>query len=461
MRKNKELPVKKNENYIMQIIDIGTVGEGIGKVNGYTIFVEGAVLGDIVEIKVVKLGNSFGYGKLLNIVTPSNDRIEPRCKYFSHCGGCQVQQYSYMSQLEFKRKKVQDNIERIGGLTGVEVLPTLGMENPWNYRNKAQFPVRIKNEEIKIGFYAPRSHNIIELETCHIQHKINDEIIKIVKNFMQDFNIVPYDEITYKGTVRHILTRVGFVTGEIMVCVVINGKKLPYIQQLVEKLKTIKGMTSIVLNFNNDRNNVILGNKIETVWGRGYITDYIGNVKFEISPNSFYQVNPVQTKVMYDTAMEYAGLTGKEIVFDAYCGIGTISLFLAQKAKKVYGVEIVENAIEDARRNADINHITNADFFVGKSEEVIPRLYKENGIKADVIVVDPPRKGCDEALLNTVLDMLPNRIVYVSCDSATMARDLKILCADGKYVVGKVQPVDNFCQTSHVETVCLLTRKAQ
>jgi len=457
--KNKNLPVKKNENYIVKIEDIGSVGEGIGKIDGYAVFTQGAVAGDVVELKAVKVGNSFGYGKLLNVVKPSEYRTEPKCKNFLLCGGCQVQNYSYEAQLEFKRRKVQNNIERIGGIYDVEVLPTIGMETPWNYRNKAQFPVGLKDGKIQVGFYAPRSHNIIEFETCHIQHKINDEIIKIVKEFMQEYDIKPYDEISCKGAVRHILTRVGFVTGEIMVCIVINGKKLPYVDRLIEKLKSIAAMESISLNFNTNKNNVILGDKTETVWGKGFITDYIGNVKFEISPNSFYQVNPVQTKVMYDKAMEYAGLTGNETVFDAYCGIGTISLFLAQKAKRVYGVEIVEAAIKDAKRNAEINNITNAEFYAGKSEEIIPKLYREKGIKADVIVVDPPRKGCDIQLLQTITDMLPERIVYVSCDSATMARDLKILCSTHKYRVEKVQPVDNFCQTYHVETVVLMSRK--
>lgn len=454
----KEAVIKKNENYTLRIEDTGSIGEGIGKIDGFTMFVEGTVPGDTVEIKAIKIKNAYGYGKLLNILQPSADRVAPLCANSDRCGGCQLQNYSYESQLNLKRKKVQDALERIGKLEGIEVKPTIGMDNHWHYRNKAQFPVGIKNGKVQIGFYAPRTHNIVDMQTCHIQHPINDKIIEIVKAFIIEYGIEPYKEETHKGLIRHILTRVGFHTGEIMVCIVINGKKLPYAAELTQRLRTIDGMTSIVLNFNTNRNNVILGDKVELVWGNMCITDTIGNVKFEISPTSFYQVNPVQTNVLYQKALEYADLTGTEIVWDAYCGIGTISLFLAQKAKKVYGVEIVDAAIQDAKRNAEINNITNAEFFTGRAEEIIPQMYKEKGIKADVIVVDPPRKGCDEALLQTMLEMAPEKIVYVSCDPGTLARDLAVL-VNGGYQIREVQPVDMFPVTSHVETVVLIEKK--
>lgn len=453
-----EIEIKKNEVYIIDIDSIGSSGEGIGKVNGFTIFVEDAVVGDKLEIKILKLKNSYGYGKLLQIKEPSPHRIEAKCKNTNKCGGCQLQNYTYSTQLELKQKKVRDNLERIGNFKNINISPIIGMDNPWNYRNKAQFPVGIKDGKVKIGFYSPRTHNIVDLDTCHIQHSINDKILEILKGFIEQYSIAPYNEETHKGLIRHIFTRVGFNTKEIMVCLVINGKKLPFSNELIEKLKTIDGMTSIVLNYNTNKNNIILGDKTEIIWGNLFITDYIGNIKFEISPTSFFQVNPVQTKILYEKALEFAELTGQEIVWDAYCGIGTISLFLASKAKKVYGVEISKAAIEDAKKNAEINNIHNVEFYVGKAEEVIPNMYTQHNIKADVIIVDPPRKGCGEELLKSILEMKPNKIIYISCDSATLARDLKILCND-EYKISKIQPVDMFPSTIHVETICIISRK--
>ena len=316
-----------------------------------------------------------------------------------------------------------------------------------------------KNKDGKIvtGFYAGRTHSIIDNTHCYIQAEINEKLLEIVKEFLEQYEIPPYDEESHQGLVRHILTRVGFVTGEIMVCLVLNGDELPYADKLIEQLKNIDGMTSISININKEKTNKILGNKVITLWGSDTITDYIGDVKYQISPLSFYQVNPMQTKVIYKKALEYAQLKGKETVWDLYCGIGTISLFLAQKAKKVYGVEIIPEAIEDARKNAELNRMENVEFFVGKAEDVLPEQYEKHKVYADVIVVDPPRKGCDETLLNTMVTMQPKRIVYVSCDPATLARDLKILCANG-YEVERVQVVDQFGHTSHVETVVLMTQ---
>lgn len=455
----------KNENYQVLIEDMGNDGEGIGHVQGMTVFVKDAVVGDLAEVKIVKVKKNIAYGRLMKLITPSPYRVEPVCDKAKRCGGCTMQQVSYEQQLEYKWNKVKNCLQRIGKMENVEAImekPAYGMDNPFHYRNKAQFPVgRDKNGDVVIGFYAGRSHDIIDTESCAIGASINDKIVAIVRSFIEDNHISTYDEETGRGLVRHILIRVGFTTKEIMVCLVTNGNKLPHSEALIDELVKIDGMTSICLNVNMENTNRILGDKCITLWGQSYITDYIGDIKYQISPLSFYQVNPVQTNVLYNKALEYADLSGDETVWDMYCGIGTISLFLAQKAKKVYGVEIVPQAIDDARHNAEINGITNAEFFVGKAEEVVPDIYKKggDGSHADVVVVDPPRKGCDQVLLDTLIHMAPERIVYVSCDPATLARDVKILQEKG-YVAKKVAVVDQFCHSGHVETVILLSRKA-
>ena len=450
---------KKNDLVTVKIEDMGHDGEGIGKAEGYTLFIKDTVIGDVVEAKIMKMKKNYGYARLVRVLEASKDRTEPKCSVARACGGCQLQFLTYEKQLEFKKNKVVGNLERIGGFSDISVEKVMGMENPWRYRNKAQFPVgKDKEGNLITGFYAGRTHSIIPNTNCYLGVEVNEEILNAVLDYMRENHVEPYDEVTGKGLVRHILIRYGFKTKEIMVCIIINGRKIPNAAGLVEKLKDISGMTSITLNVNTKRNNVILGNEILPLWGKDYITDYIGEVKYQISPLSFYQVNPVQTEKLYGTALEYAGLTGKEIVWDLYCGIGTISLFLAQKAQKVYGVEIVPAAIEDARKNAEINGIDNAEFFVGKAEEVLPAKYKEDGVYADVIVVDPPRKGCDGALIETMLSMKPERIVYVSCDSATLARDLKVLC-EKEYQVEKVAVCDMFPGSVHVETVVLLSHK--
>lgn len=455
--------MEKNEKLVIKIEDIGVNGEGIGKVAGYTLFVKGALIGDTVEAVITKAKKNYGYAKMLKVLEPSPHRVEKRCPVARQCGGCQIQELSYEAQLDFKTKKVYGNLERIGGFSP-EFLdsvmePICGMESPFNYRNKAQFPIGTDKEgNIVTGFYAGRTHQIIPNMECALGVDVNKEILKIIVDFMNENHISAYDETTQRGLVRHVLIRYGFKTGEIMVCLVINGDKFPKSEKLVDKLSQIEGMTSITYSVNRENTNVIMGKEIGVLWGQGYITDYIGDVKYQISPLSFFQVNPVQTEKLYGLALEYAGLEGNETVWDLYCGIGTISLFLAQKAKKVYGVEIIQQAIEDARNNAKINGIENAEFFVGKAEEVLPEYYaqyeKKHGEKAyaDVIVVDPPRKGCDETLLNTMVKMRPERIVYVSCDSATLARDLKYLCENG-YEVKRVKPVDQFPCTVHVEVV--------
>lgn len=450
---------KKNDLLTVVIEDMGHDGEGIGKAAGYTLFIKDAVIGDTVEAKIMKAKKNYGYARLMKVLKPSPYRVEPKCPCARACGGCQLQFLSYEKQLEFKKNKVKGNLERIGGFEQVEIEKVIGMENPWRYRNKAQFPVgKNKDGELITGFYAGRTHSIIPNRNCYLGAEVNEEILNQVLAYMTDNHVEPYEETSGKGLVRHILIRNGFKTGEIMVCIIANGRTLPKVKSLIERLQTIPGMTSISLNVNTKRNNVILGDEVITLWGQETISDYIGDIKFEISPLSFYQVNPVQTEKLYGTALEYAGLTGKETVWDLYCGIGTISLFLAQKAKQVYGVEIVPPAIEDARRNARRNGIENAEFYVGKAEEVLPQKYEEEGIRADVIVVDPPRKGCEPEVLNTMLQMKPERIVYVSCDSATLARDLKILC-EKEYQIEKVAVCDMFGNSVHVETVCKLVRK--
>ncbi len=450
------MEIKKNDCFTVSIEDMSEDGSGIGKLDGYIWFIKDAVKGDVVEAKAMKMKKSYGFARLMRVITPSPDRIEPACPVARQCGGCQLQAMSYESQLKFKENKVYNNLRRIGGFTDIPFLPIMGMDKPWRYRNKAQFPFgRNKNGEIVTGFYAGRTHDIIPQEDCLLGVEENKKILESIKEYMIENHVAPYEEETHQGLIRHALIRKGFKTGELMVCVIINGKKLPHSEKLVEKLCRFDGMTSISYSINTDKTNVILGKELVNLYGPGYITDYIGDVKYRISPLSFYQVNPVQTEKLYGTALEYAGLTGGEVVWDLYCGIGTISLFLAQKAKKVYGVEIVPQAIDDARENAKLNSLDNVEFFVGKAEEVLPEQYEKNKVYADVIVVDPPRKGCDEQCLNTIVTMAPKRVVYVSCDSATLARDLKMLCEKG-YEVEKVRCCDMFGWTTHIETVCLL-----
>lgn len=454
---------KKNQIVEVIIDDIGNEGEGIGHIDGYALFLKDAVIGDKVRARIIKTKKNYGFARIEEIIEPSKDRVEPKCPVARQCGGCTLQHLSYEKQLEYKFQKVKNCLERIGGLSGIEekMEPIYGMEEPYYYRNKAQFPVGTNKEgQLVTGFYAGRTHSIIDCTHCAIQHPVNEQILKKVLNYMKHNKVSSYNEKTHQGLVRHIVTRVGFVTGEIMVCLVVNGskKQLHNLNELVESLCAIKGMTSICVNINKERTNRILGRKVEEVYGPAYIYDYIGNIKYQIGPLSFFQVNPVQTKVLYEKALEYANLHGEEVVWDLYCGIGTISLFLAQKAKQVYGVEIVKEAIDDAKLNASMNGIENAAFYVGKAEEVLPREYEKNGIYADVIVVDPPRKGCDQKLLDTIVEMAPKRVVYVSCDPATLARDVKIMGEKG-YSVEKVSVVDQFGHSSHVETVALLVRK--
>ncbi len=489
--------MKKNDEFEIDITDIGTEGEGIGKHEGMTFFIKGGVPGDRVLAGVTKLKKTYGYARLVKVINASPFRVIPECPISEKCGGCQIQSISYEKQLEFKERKILENLTRIGGFSPEFIKehmePIVGMVEPFHYRNKAQYPIGTDKEyQPMAGFYAGRTHSIIPNTKCYLGAEENEEILNAILSYMKENKVPAYDETTGKGLVRHVLIRKGFTSGELMVCLVINcnsGKKkelLPSQEKLIEKLTTIPGMKSISVNINTENTNVIMGQEVLTIWGEPVISDVIhvrdmqkigypftgDSLTFHISPLSFYQVNPVQTEKLYSLALEYAGLTGKESVWDLYCGIGTISLFMAGKAKQVYGVEIVPQAIDDARENAKRNGITNAEFFVGKAEEVLPAYYagnktenelqniydtKQEMLHPDVIVVDPPRKGCDEACLATMLKMQPERIVYVSCDSATLARDLKILC-DGGYEIQKIRGVDQFPMTVHVETVVLLTR---
>jgi len=517
--------LKKNDLFELRIEALGNDGEGIGRYQGFTFFVKDAVPGDLIRARALKFKKTYGYARVEEILTASPDRAVPRCPVARQCGGCQLQHLSYECQLAYKQEKIKNCLERIGGVAEPYLEPIIGMEMPYYYRNKAQFPVGVRKDgKAAIGFYAGHSHHIVDTEECCIQAPVNVALMTAVREYLDECKVSPYQEETHTGLVRHVLTRVGFVTKEIMVCMVINGTGLPRAEVLREKLeraveewnrggeifgnnknenaensgnienngdtKNASGeikeirketedtrekivqresmdkekiryrLVSLCLNINTERTNVILGSRIVPLYGEPYITDYIGPVKYRISPLSFYQVNPKQTRRLYEQAMLYADLKGDEIVWDLYCGIGTISLFLAQRAKKVYGVEIVPQAIEDARKNAKMNGITNAEFFVGAAEDVLPQKYKESGgkMRADVIVVDPPRAGCAKGLLEVIVRMQPERVVYVSCDPATLARDVKFLEKNGFWFV-KGRGVDQFGMGEHVEVVCCLQRR--
>ena len=474
---------QKNDHLTVEIEDMSNEGEGIGKVDGFTLFVKDTVIGDIAEVKIMKAKKHYAYARLEKLVKASVYRAEPECDFYRQCGGCQLQALRYEKQLEFKENKIRNNLIRLGGFEAqyvdARMEPIVGMEEPWHYRNKAQYPVGTDKEGNPVtGFYAGRTHSIIANTDCALGAVENKEILEAVLAYMKENRIPAYDETTGKGLVRHVLIRKGFTSEEIMVCLIVNTDKtsLPQQDKLLEKLTKIENMTSISISLNREKTNVIMGKEIYTIWGSDTISDTIHvrdmqaegypftgkALTFSISPLSFYQVNPVQTEKLYSLALEYAGLTGQETVWDLYCGIGTISLFLAGSAKKVCGVEIIPQAIEDARANAARNGIDNAEFFVGKAEEVLPTFYEKQDAASemrhpDVIVVDPPRKGCDTDCLDTMLKMQPERIVYVSCDSATLARDLRILC-DGGYEIQKIRGVDQFGMTVHCETVCLLSK---
>lgn len=467
--------MKKNDVFTVTIEDMGEDGAGIGKTDGYTWFIKDALIGDVIQASVMKMKKNYGFARLVKILEPAPGRVEPRCPVARACGGCQLQELDYREQLRFKERKVYNHLKRIGGmdrlflpedrekaagvLDAVVMEPIIGMEDPWRYRNKAQYPVGLgKDGQLAAGFYAGRTHSLIPAPglDCLLGCQENKELLKIILDFMKEYKIPSYDEAAHQGLVRHVLLRKGFSSGGLMVCLVINGEELPHGGELAERLREA-GVSSVSYSVNTERTNVIMGTRIVNLYGPGYITDTIGDIEYRISPLSFYQVNPVQTEKLYGTALEFADLSGGETVWDLYCGIGTISSFLAKKAGKVYGVEIIPQAIEDARENARRNGIENVEFFVGKAEEVLPEQYERNHVHADVIVVDPPRKGCDPVCLETILKMAPERVVYVSCDSATLARDVKFLEENG-YRAMRVRSVDMFPMGGHCECVVKLER---
>ncbi len=452
--------LSKNKEYVVDIVDIGQGGVGIGKYEGFTVFVEGGLIQDKVKVRINKSKKNYAVGDIVKIIEKSPFRVERICSDdLKECGGCQIQELDYNKQLELKTNEVKQVISRIGKLENVEIHETIGMKNPCRYRNKAQFPIQNINGETAIGFYKKKSHNVIPTDMCVIQHDINDKIIKIIKTYIQAYNVSLYNETTHTGVLRHLVTKVGFTTNEVMVVLVANGTNLPHLNELASVLKeNIPGFKTLVLNINKAKTNVILGKENKVIYGNGKINDYIGDLVFEISPLSFFQVNPIQTEVLYNKALEYAELKENDTVFDIYCGIGTISLFLAQKATKVYGIEIIEDAIKDAKINAKLNKLDNVEFYVGKAEEVVPKMYSE-GKTADVVVVDPPRKGCDEKVLDTIVSMKPDRVVYVSCNPSTLARDLAYLNERG-YKCVEIQPVDMFPHTMHVECCAKIVKKS-
>ncbi|NLN07752.1 MAG: 23S rRNA (uracil(1939)-C(5))-methyltransferase RlmD [Firmicutes bacterium] len=450
-------PVDREEIIQLQIDDLNHDGEGVGRYKDFTVFIPGTAPGDVIIARVISVQKNYARALLQEIITPSPFRIAPSCPHYSECGGCQLQHISYPEQLRLKQKLVQDAVMRIARLD-VPVLPVIAADDPWHYRNKAQLPVGGENGNVLAGFYARRTHRIVNLQSCRIQHPANDQTAITVRRIIQELKIPVYNEKTHTGFIRHILARASFATGEILLVLVTNGHTFPRRQEFVDLARSrLQNLTGIVQNINTRRDNVILGTEEKTLWGKPFITERIGSLHFRVSGRSFFQVNPRQTEKLYAKAKEYAALTGKETVFDLYCGAGTISLFLADQAARVVGVEISTTAVEDAKANAAVNAITNAEFHTGPAEKIVPTLFRQ-GYHADVVVVDPPRKGCDQALLQTITAMQPARLVYISCNPATLARDLAFLAANG-FQPREIQPVDMFPHTSHVETVVLMSRK--
>lgn len=441
--------IQKNQDFEVEILDNGLDGEGIAKIDGYTTFVKGAIKGEKAKIKIVKANQNYGYGKLLELTKTSNNREEPICKSFKRCGGCSLQHMNYETQLELKENLVKNTLKKALGYD-VEIEKIIGMGNPYHYRNKAQYPV----SNGKIGFYADRTHDLVENDICYIQDIEIDKLAKRAFAILKEYNNTCYDEKTRKGNIRHIMTRIGKNTGELMLIIITNEKEILHIEEIISKLtKEFPNLVSVVQNINDEDTNVIMGKRTKTLFGENYIVDKLGEYNFKISPNSFYQVNPVQTEVLYNIAKDFANLEKTDVVYDLYCGIGTISIFIADHVQKVYGVEIVEAAIEDAKINAKINEIKNVQFYVGEAEKLVPEMYRK-GMIADVVFVDPPRKGCGESLLSTIVEMKPKKIVYISCNPATLGRDLKYL-TDADFEIDRVQPIDMFPNTRTCGVLCV------
>jgi len=450
------VPVRRGEAIELEITGLAHGGDGVGRHAGFTIFVPQAVPGDTLRVRITEVKKNYARGEAAAILTPSPERAEPLCPVYAECGGCQLQHINYPAQLAYKQKQVEDALRRIGGLKEVTVRPVIGMTEPWYYRNKAQAPVGAANGELIAGAYAKGTHRIVSLPECRIQHNLNNKVLTVARQVLTEYKIPAYDETSGEGIIRHLIARTAARTGAALLMLVTNGPSLPRGREIAaEIMARVPELVGVSQNINPERTNVILGRETKCLAGQGTLTDYIGPFAFAISPASFFQVNPVQTEVLYAKAVEYAGLTGQETVIDAYCGIGTISLFLAQRAKQVYGIEVVAAAIEDARENARRNGVENVEFIAGEVEAVLPQLY-EQGVRPEVVVVDPPRAGCAESVLNVFAAMQPKRIVYVSCNPGSLARDLAILAGLG-YETKEVQPVDMFPQTSHVESIVLMT----
>ena len=510
--RNKEHSLQKNDLITLEITDLTEEGQGVGKKDGLVFFVKDSVMGDLVEARILKVKKNYAYAKVENLLEASPHRIAPLCPVAGKCGGCQLQHLSYEKELAWKEDRIAQSLIRIAGLSPEEVERKkegiLGGVLS-RYRNKAQYPVqngmKIREEKtvsgrafaerkkgseneqesydsLRMGFYGFHSHRIIETEDCLINSAENPLILNCIKDWAREYKISGYEEETGKGLLRHIFLRKGFSTGEILLCLVLNGKSLPHGKELWERLQDLSfsveesgqvqgSIVGLCVNINEGRGNAILGRETRCLYGKDNIEDKIGELSFSISVPSFYQVNPAQTEKIYGKALEYAALTGEETVWDCYCGIGTISLFLAQKAKQVYGLEIVPEAIENAKKNAEKNGLHNTEFYVGAAEEVLPKWVEEKkqelsakradcgiGDMVDVVSLDPPRKGCDEACLSAVLELSPKRIVYVSCDTGSLARDIKYL-REGGYTLEKWVGIDNFPRTGHVETVALLQKE--
>ncbi len=449
--------LNKGDSLDLNIIDLTSDGLGVGKIDGFTIFVEGGLPGDNGTVTLKKIKKNYGIGQMINIKKISPNRIDSKCKYFKDCGGCQLHELNYKTQLDLKTNQVKNTLYKIGKINKSKIFPIIGMEYPYKYRNKGQFKIKINDHDTSIGFFKRKSHDIVNIDECIIQNKISNKILKSIKKYMEKFNVSLYDKKSKKEIIRDIIIRTT-KDNLAMVIVVTKSKNLPYKKELINLLKeNAKEIVSIYQNVNTKNTPIILGNKNIKIYGEDKIVDYIGDYKFLISPKSFFQINSIQTEILYKKVLDFLKLEGNEIIFDLYCGIGTISLFISKKAKKVYGVEVVKAAIDDAKENAKLNNIKNVEFIRGKTEKIVPELLNK-GITADKIVVDPPRKGCNNEVLNTITKMNPQIIVYVSCNPATLARDLNFL-EKNDYIVEKVQPIDMFPHTMHVETIALLQKK--
>ncbi len=457
MSTRKENKFLRGDKVNVKITGLGSSCEGVGRVDGFTVFVKGALPGEMVEAELDLIKKNYASGHVTDLLEVVPERVEPLCPVYEECGGCQLQHLSYTGQLKAKEQQVRDAFQRIGHLQAVEVLPIIGAEDPWHYRNKMQFPVAFANGSLEIGCYAAATHKVVGVENCLIQKQRNNDIVKVVHRWMEEYNISAYNEKTGQGLVRHVMGRVGVNTGEVMAVIITATYDLPYSKELVKMLREgVPGLKSVVQNINKKQTNIIMGFKTKLLYGKATIKDRLGNFKFNISAQSFFQVNSAQTEKLYNKAVEFSALTGNETVVDCYCGTGTISLYLAKHAKKVYGIEIVAQAIEDAQRNAEDNRCTNVEFILSDATLKMQEL-AEQGLRPEVVLLDPPRAGCEEKLLAAITQVRPQRIVYVSCNPASLARDLSYLEQNG-YKTELAQPVDMFPMTHHVETVVLMSR---